>query len=88
MRHFPGGKIPTGTLRFIPEWVVEVQSPNDEVEEVEARIEDYLDNGCKLVWLVMPGRRAIRPRAIARRGGRPCVERGPHDHLPPPPPRT
>jgi Uma2 family endonuclease len=60
MGHFPGGVVPQGTLRFIPEFIVEVQSPNDEVDEVEARIDDYLDNGAQLVWLVMPGRRSIR----------------------------
>lgn len=58
--HFPGGRIPLGTLRFIPELIVEVQSPHDGIDEVEARIEDYLDNGAKLVWLVMPRLRAIR----------------------------
>jgi Uma2 family endonuclease len=58
--HFPNGVIPEKTLRFVPEFIVEVQSPNDEVDEVEARIDDYLDHGAKLVWLVLPRRRSVR----------------------------
>lgn len=58
--HFPKGVIPEGTLRFVPEFVIEVQSPNDQVDQVEARIDDYLDNGAQLVWLVLPRRRSIR----------------------------
>jgi Uma2 family endonuclease len=60
MKHFPQGIVPEGTLRFIPEFVVEVQSPNDTIDEVEARIDDYLSNGAQLVWLVLPRRRAVR----------------------------
>jgi Uma2 family endonuclease len=59
-KHFPEAIVPEGMFDFIPEFVVEVQSPNDTIDEVEARIDDYLDNGAQLVWLVLPRRRAVR----------------------------
>lgn len=59
MSHFPGGTIPTGTLRSVPELIVEIVERNDKCDPIDARIDDYLNNGAKLVWLVMPWRRAI-----------------------------
>jgi Uma2 family endonuclease len=60
MHHFPGGVIPRGPLQFVPELIVEVQSPHDNLEQVEARIADHVSHGAKLVWLVLPSLRLVR----------------------------
>jgi Uma2 family endonuclease len=36
----------------VPILAVEVLSPNDKTSEVNEKVEDYLKNGVKLVWLV------------------------------------
>jgi hypothetical protein len=46
MGHFPGGVIPVGVLTFMPELIVEVRSPNDEVEEVR--------RGSTITWRTGP----------------------------------
>lgn len=50
----------TGDLEFAPDLVVEVISPNDLWNHVEARLHDYMDAGTKQVWLVDPVRRTVR----------------------------
>lgn len=43
-----------------PDLVVEVVSPNDEAEELEIRVRDYLKAGVPLVWVVFPLARSAR----------------------------
>ena len=38
---------------------VEVVSPNDLLEEVEEKVDEYLSAGAKLVWVVNPKRRTV-----------------------------
>lgn len=49
-----------GHCPIVPDLVVEVVSPNDNAEEVEIKIEEWLAAGVKLVWEVYPNSRAIR----------------------------
>ena len=39
---------------FVPELVIEVISPNDNAGDVEAKVELYLADGVKIVWVVYP----------------------------------
>ena len=55
----PPGGIPVGYLDTIPDLVVEVVSPSDRTGQVHAKIEQWIEHGVKLVWLVHPERRSI-----------------------------
>jgi len=48
-----------GYLRVTPDLVVEVLSKNDLIYAVDAKIEDYLRAGVKLVWIINPQKRTI-----------------------------
>jgi Uma2 family endonuclease len=43
-----------------PVLAVEVLSPNDRVNRVLRKVDDYLDNGVRLVWLIDPEDRTVR----------------------------
>jgi Uma2 family endonuclease len=50
------------TKKFFPEapdLAVEVLSPGDTVYEVDEKIEEWLESGVKLVWVVNPKRRTV-----------------------------
>lgn len=51
---FPKGRLPQGYIRIPPDLAVEVLSPNDLADEAEAKVEEYLDAGVQLVWVVSP----------------------------------
>jgi Uma2 family endonuclease len=42
-----------------PDLAVEVLSPNDRASEVQAKIHDWLDAGCRAVWVVDPQTKSI-----------------------------
>jgi Uma2 family endonuclease len=44
----------------VPDLVVEVTSPNDVAWEVEAKIDEWLGAGVKLVWEVYPESQTVR----------------------------
>ena len=48
-----------GHLRFAPDLVIEVVSPGDDAEEVDAKVEDYLGAGVAMVWVAYPLTRHI-----------------------------
>lgn len=45
---------PAGFSDTIPDLVVEVVSPSDRAGQVHAKIEQWIEHGVKLVWLVYP----------------------------------
>lgn len=49
----------SGNFLIAPDLAVEVISPNDEYEEVDAKIGDYLGVGVPLVWIVCPNNRTV-----------------------------
>lgn len=51
---FPQDRIPKGYIRIAPDLAVEVLSPNDLADEVETKVEEYLDAGVRLVWVISP----------------------------------
>ena len=51
---------PVGYAALAPDLVVEVLSPSDRPGEVLAKIGDWLEAGCRLVWVVDPRRRHVR----------------------------
>lgn len=49
-----------GFLRVVPDLVVEVISTNDLARDLERKVEEYLDAGVRLVWVVDPDTRTVR----------------------------
>jgi len=49
-----GGEVPTGFLEQIPDLVVEVLSPADNMRNVADKIGEYIAVGFPLIWLVNP----------------------------------
>ena len=72
-----GDRIPAGHITIAPEVVVEVISPNDVYYEVEAKVEEYLDAGVPLVWLINPDNRSVR----VFRAGQPVIQLRAHEEL-------
>jgi Uma2 family endonuclease len=58
----PDEVVPKGFMTIAPDLAVEVVSPNDLDEEVEAKVNEYLTAGVKLVWVVSPGSRTVLVR--------------------------
>lgn len=56
----PGGRVPRGTLTMAPDLAVEVVSPNDTSEEVDAKALLWLEAGTRLVWIVSPATQTVR----------------------------
>lgn len=42
-----------------PEFVVELRSPSDSLSVVQAKMQEYLDNGARLGWLIDPQSRRV-----------------------------
>ena len=55
----PPEGIPVGFVDTIPDLVVEVVSPNDRAGQLQAKVEQWIEYGVKVVWLVNPERRSI-----------------------------
>jgi Uma2 family endonuclease len=55
----PEERIPDGHISLAPDLAVEVVSPNDTAYEVETKVEEYLQAGFPLVWVVNPRVRTI-----------------------------
>lgn len=44
-------------LALIPDFVIEVVSPNDSFSDIDEKIDAYLKDGVRLIWLIDPQRR-------------------------------
>jgi Uma2 family endonuclease len=55
----PGGVIPEGWCSAPPDFVVEVLSKNDTLEQTEDKVEEYLDAGVPLIWVVDPKKEEV-----------------------------
>jgi Uma2 family endonuclease len=54
-----------GFLPLCPDFVVELLSPSDSWPQAMAKMQEYLDNGCRLGWLMEPKNKRV---AIYRSG--------------------
>ena len=62
----PDTGLPAGYWPGPPDLAVEVVSPSDSTAEVESKVQEYLRKGVRLVWVVVPSKRAVavhRPSA-------------------------
>ncbi len=55
----PAGEPPIGYLDLAPDLAVEVVSPGDTAGEVQAKVEDWLRAGVRLVWVFYPDTRSV-----------------------------
>ncbi len=42
-----------------PDFVVELRSPSDSVSELKAKMEEYIENGAQLGWLIDPAQKKV-----------------------------
>lgn len=66
-----------GYARFAPDLAVEVVSPGDQAEEVRRKVQEYLNAGTRLVWVLWPKLRSVSAYST---GGL-THEMGPDDEL-------
>ncbi len=60
----PGDQTPEGYIKLAPDIAVEVISPNETYEEVEAKVAEYRSAGVKLIWIVSPKSRTVLIRRV------------------------
>jgi len=46
-------------LPLCPDFVIELRSPSDSLGSLQNKIQEYMDNGAELGWLIDPGQRKI-----------------------------
>lgn len=68
MAHAPKG-LPKGHIPFAPDLAVEIVSPDEKPRQVLDRIERYLDNGTRLVWVIYPDERVVDVWRRGEKGG-------------------
>jgi Uma2 family endonuclease len=55
----PGEVLPRGWVEISPDLAVEVVSPNDEIEQLEEKLDDYQKVGVPLIWVIYPRQRKV-----------------------------
>ena len=55
----PDDRAPAGHVRIPPDLVVEVVSPRDTACELDQKVEEYLQAGVRLLWVVYPSTRRV-----------------------------
>jgi len=73
LERLPGGQSPQGFIPFPPDLAVEVFAPGETVADYEEKVEEYLDWGVKLVWLVDSEAQTV---TICRSGGERVMLKG------------
>lgn len=51
--------VPDSFFPIAPDLAVEVVSPSNTSEEISTKIEDYLESGSRLVWIIYPKRKVV-----------------------------
>jgi Uma2 family endonuclease len=49
----------TGFWPVAPDLVIEIVSPSDSADEIQAKVQDYLDAGTRLIWVVYPATKTV-----------------------------
>jgi Uma2 family endonuclease len=62
-----------------PDFVIELRSPSDRLNELEAKMQQWIANGARLAWLIDPVRTSVtiyRPSVVAELLERPATVHG------------
>ena len=46
-------------LPLCPDFAIELRSPSDRFEDVQAKMEEYIENGARLGWLIDPSTKSV-----------------------------
>ncbi len=57
--HFSTGGLPKKFVPFAPDLAVEIISPSERAGEVQEKVDDYLNSGCEMVWLIYPTKKTV-----------------------------
>lgn len=68
----PADQSNPGYGRVVPELVVEVVSPNDRADKIEEMVQEWLDFGVLLVWVIYPQTQRIH---VFQHGQQPLILR-------------
>ena len=58
-RSLPARESPEGYLETIPELIVEIKSKNDTTTEIVVKVQDYLQAGVNLIWVLEPAPQTV-----------------------------
>ena len=47
-------------LDFIPQFVIEIVSESNSINEVKTKIRDYFSSGVKIVWIILPNYKEVK----------------------------
>ena len=39
---------------IVPDFLVEIRSPSDSIRQLDAKMQEWIENGCRLAWLIDP----------------------------------
>ena len=59
MERLPDGKSPKGFAHFPPDLAVEVFAPDETVDDYQEKVQEYLNWGVRLIWLVDPNTQTV-----------------------------
>ncbi|MGQ9865187.1 MAG: Uma2 family endonuclease [Pseudanabaenaceae cyanobacterium] len=68
-----------GFVPLCPDFVMELLSPTDSWVQTQAKMQEYMDNGCRLGWLLAPTERRVaiyRPQPAPEAQGAPSTLTG------------
>ncbi len=63
----------SGAWHLCPDFVIEMRSPTDRLRTLRAKMQEWIDNGAQLAWLIDPDREAVE---IYRPGQEPEIRTG------------
>jgi Uma2 family endonuclease len=66
-------KDPEGFLHFCPDFVIELKSKTDRLKALKKKMQEYMENGAQLGWLIDPAKRTV---TIYRPNGHPEKRKG------------
>ncbi|NEN96503.1 MAG: Uma2 family endonuclease [Moorea sp. SIO3I7] len=72
-------------IPLCPDFVIELRSPSDRVKDLKDKMEEYMDNGARLGWLIEPNSRRVyiyRPGADVEQLENPATVKGDDSVLP------
>lgn len=64
VRFAKSAMVTQGVVTQMPDFAVEIQSPDDDLRDMREKAEYYLRNGTRLVWLIFPKTRTIEVRQL------------------------